>query len=302
MPRGTESPSTPVSCCGNGGGGEAVIDADLYIPFTGGRLTLESGVPISFTDQTAKTTLYYTPYINDKISLYAAPDWELHTFTERSLSLAGLAANTNFDIFIYNNAGTLTLESVAWSTDTARATALATQDGIYVKTGELNKKFLGTIRTTSVIGQCEDSLLKRFISNYYNHTERNLRLIETTDSWTYNVNTWRYARAQSTNRLEFVLSNPKLLKATVSAAGGGSGATASIGVGVDVNNANSAQIIGRMGGTTNLQVNSHYSGMIQDGFHYAAWVEITPSGTITFYGDSGVPTTIQSGIFATLSL
>ena len=36
----------------------------------GGRLTLESGVPVPSTDQTAKTTIYYTPYIHNSIQLW----------------------------------------------------------------------------------------------------------------------------------------------------------------------------------------------------------------------------------------
>jgi hypothetical protein len=34
------------------------------------RLTLESGVPVSSTDQTAKTTLYATPYLGNRIALF----------------------------------------------------------------------------------------------------------------------------------------------------------------------------------------------------------------------------------------
>jgi hypothetical protein len=64
---------------------------------------LESGVPISSTDQAAKTTLYFTPYNGNSISLYDGSEWDLFSFSELSLSLSGYTSNTNYDIFIYNN-------------------------------------------------------------------------------------------------------------------------------------------------------------------------------------------------------
>ena len=52
-----------------------------------GRLTLESGVPVSSTDQTAKTILYFTPYVGNIISLYSGSAWEDKTFTEIHIDL-----------------------------------------------------------------------------------------------------------------------------------------------------------------------------------------------------------------------
>ncbi|MGA1114793.1 MAG: hypothetical protein ACO3TI_07600, partial [Aquiluna sp.] len=124
-----------------------------------GRLTLETGVPVSTTDQTAKTVLYYTPYSGDYVALYDTVNtrWDLFQFTERSLSLSGLAANTNYDIFIYNNSGTLTLQAVAWATSGAgtstRASAITQLEGVWVKDSD-KRRYLGTIRTTSVAGEC----------------------------------------------------------------------------------------------------------------------------------------------------
>ena len=74
-----------------------------------GRLTLESGVAVSTTNQTAKTTVYFTPYIGTNISLYDGSDWDIFTFGELSLSISGYTADTNYDIFVYDNSGTLTL-------------------------------------------------------------------------------------------------------------------------------------------------------------------------------------------------
>jgi len=130
-----------------------------------GRLTLESGVGVSTTDQTAKTTIYFTPFHGNCISLYDGTDWICLPFTERSLALGTLTADKNYDVFIYDNAGTITLElGAAWTSDTARSVALAMQDGVHVKSGAPTRRYLGTIRTTSTT-TTEDSLLKRFVWN-----------------------------------------------------------------------------------------------------------------------------------------
>lgn len=84
-----------------------------------GRLTLESGVPISTSDQTAKTTLYFTPYKGNRIGLKSGSSWDLYSFTEKSLSLSGYIKGVVYDIFAYLSSGAPVLESLAWKKVTA---------------------------------------------------------------------------------------------------------------------------------------------------------------------------------------
>ena len=123
-----------------------------------GRLTLTSNTPVLSSNVINATTLYYTPYTGSQISIWDGSKWSLRTFTELSLSLSGLAANTNFDVFLYDNAGTLTLEAVAWSNSgagtSARASALSFLNGVRVKDSD-KRKYLGSFRTTATIGQTE---------------------------------------------------------------------------------------------------------------------------------------------------
>src|SRR3972149_4572660 len=99
----------------------------------GGRLTLTSNVPVTISNVTGAATLYYTPYISDRVTLYDGTRWSIYNFTERSLSLSGLAKFQAYDIFIYDNSGTLTLESLAWKTVTATNNPTAgTNKGINV--------------------------------------------------------------------------------------------------------------------------------------------------------------------------
>ena len=141
-----------------------------------GRLTLESGVPVSSTNQSGKTTLYFTPYDGNMIGLFDGTDtWTVYAIAEKSIAIPA-TTNTNYDVFMYDNAGTPTLELLAWTDATTRATALTTQDGILVKTGATTRRYLGTIRTIGTSGQCEDTLTKRFVWNYYNRADRPLQV------------------------------------------------------------------------------------------------------------------------------
>jgi hypothetical protein len=156
-------------------------------PFVNGRLTLETAVPVSLSDQTAKTTIYFTPYLGNQIGLYSGTAWAALSFSEVSLALGTLTANTNYDVFAYNNAGTLALElSASWTSDIARADALTLQDGVYVKSGAPTRRYLGSFRTVSAT-TTEDSVVNRFVFNYYNRVPRKLFKEEVTQH-TYNGN------------------------------------------------------------------------------------------------------------------
>lgn len=79
------------------------------------RLTLETGVPVSNTDQTAKTTLYATPSgKGNRIALYSTTG-ATTIFSSVEFSIAVPATtNTLYDVFAYSNSGTPTLELTAW--------------------------------------------------------------------------------------------------------------------------------------------------------------------------------------------
>jgi hypothetical protein len=96
-----------------GGGGGAGVNF---------RLTLETGVPISTTDQTAKTTLYCTPYKGNSIQLWDGAAWTTYASAEFSLALGTLTNAMNYDVFAYQSGGTPTLEMLAWLNATVTVT------------------------------------------------------------------------------------------------------------------------------------------------------------------------------------
>jgi len=150
--------------------GSAISDRSMD-----GRLSLEANVPVSTSDQTAKTSVYLNPYIGNKISLYDGTGWETLSFSSISVSVPA-TTNTPFDIFCYNNAGTPTLVTENWNNDSTRGFALDYQDGVLVRSGTPTRRYVGTGRTTGTSGRCEDSVTKRFIWNYYNRVSRSLQV------------------------------------------------------------------------------------------------------------------------------
>src|SRR3990167_6798256 len=133
------------------------------------------------------------------------------TFAEISVSVPA-TTNTLFDIFAYNNAGTLTLETTNWTNDTTRATPIVLQNGVYVKSGATTRRYLGTGRTTGASGQTEDSYKgnhqsggRRLLWNYYNRVLWHLAVIDTTDNWTYTTAAWRQANGNVGNLVDCVI-------------------------------------------------------------------------------------------------
>jgi hypothetical protein len=280
----------------------------------GGRLTLESGVGVSTADQTAKSTLYYTPYLHGGLSLYDGTSWKVYTLAEMSLALSGLTSGKNYDVFVYDNAGTLTLElSAAWTNDTTRADALAKQDGVQVKSGSTTRLWLGTIRTTGTT-TTEDSAGgsttqvggKRFVWNAHNRVARPLAVIDTANSWSY-FGSGRVADGATApaNCVEYVAG----------AAGGRvaakllvTGATepseqGDAGVGHDSTSAMSGlrgeQYLSASFTALRTVHVAFFEAAETLGYHYLAWLERSQSGSfIDWYGDDGQ--SIQSGLYASV--
>lgn len=278
----------------------------------GGRLTTESGVAVSTADRLAQSTLYYTPYLHNRIRIFDGTRWVYYSFAELSLALTGLTSGKNYDVFIYDNAGTLTLElSAAWTTDTARADALTTQDGVRVKSGATTRLWLGTIRTTATTTTEDSGLVldattspKRFVWNAYNRVNRPLRKGDTTDSWTYTSTTLRQARAATSNQVEVVnglLGSEALdLNLIAYTAGTIAGISTVNAIGEDGTTAISGQI-GRY--RSILVINTAMIGgsfvrhSVPLGYHYYTWLEESDtSGTVTWYGDAAIPLRLQSGL------
>lgn len=108
------------------------------------RLTLTSGTPVTTSDVTNASTIYCSPFSGNLISLYDGSNWVTYSSNEFSLALGTLTNATPYDVFCYSNSGVPTLEFLAWTNTTTRATNLVYQDGILCKSGALTRRYLGT--------------------------------------------------------------------------------------------------------------------------------------------------------------
>lgn len=263
----------------------------------GGRLTLTTGVPVTTADVATASTLYYTPYLHNRVRVWDGTRWLYKTFAEISLALV-LTNGKNYDVFLDDDAATLVL-SAAWTDDTTRANALGTQDSVPVLDSDKTKLWLGTIRasgtnttedsgggTTTEVGG------KRYVWNAYNRVPRHLAVMSTTDSWSYNSATIRQARGQAGNKVEYVCGlAADAVEATVVGRVYLDNASeqASNGVGVDSTSAYSGRYgTGFTGGAALIVLlPASYRGIPGLGYHYLSWLESATTGTVDFAGDDG---------------
>lgn len=268
-----------------------------------GRLTLTSGVPVTTSNVTLATTLYFTPFQGNQIDLYTGGLWQRFTFSELSIAVPA-TTNTDYDVWIYNNSGTPAMELLVWASTTARATALTTQDGVLVKSGDATRRYVGTFATSGASGKTEDSDSSRLVWNYYNRVLRPLSCNDSTNSWTYSSSTIRQANGSTSNQVNYVIGVAEdtvhgfLL---VSAQGNSTATDAVCGIGINSTTTNSAQTtMGAMqvASTGTVALQASYNGIPSIGSNQMIWLESNRSNanTVTWFGDNNDPTVIRSGL------
>lgn len=276
------------------------LEALLQSATPGGRLTLTSGTPVTTSDVTGATSVYYTPYLHNVIVLWDGSDWVPVTFSEQTLALGTVTSGLPYDVFGYLSSGALAVEKLAWTNGTTRATAVTLQDGRYCKSGDKARLYLGTFYTTSTT-QTEDSDLKRFVWNMYNRVPRRLRVNETTNNWTYAAATWRSANNSTSNRVQVMCGLASMidLLLAVMILPAGSGA-AEVSIGEDSTSAPVSDIISSaFVSTTAINYFSAAARLVKNasvGFHYYQWIERSDAGTNTFYGDDSTNSTYRGGM------
>ena len=266
------------------------------------RITLTTGTPVTTADVTAATTLYATPKTGNRIALFASGGVAT-VYTSAEFSIAVPATTSQmYDVFAFSNSGTPTLELLAWTNDTTRATALTlATTGVYTKSGDLTRRYLGSFRTTTVSGQTEDSFAKRYVWNYYNRVARLMRVKETTDTWAYN-GVFRQANGAAANQLDFVIGVTEVpvegyVVANVS--GNGTGFPSYVAIGEDSTTTADSGSLNQATYTFNAGVPTPISAQLKKypavGRHTWVWLEKGGAATITWYGDNASDGT-QSGI------
>ena len=292
-----------ITAAANGTGGGVVDNKDC--PY---RLSLTNGAWVMTSDVTGATTLYAIPLGSKYVALYdATAGWYLVAASSLSISLSGLAASTLYDVYLYNS-GTvaspvLALALVAWSSSTAgsstRATALTTQDNIYVKTGALGYRYLGTILTNSTGGQVDVVFSSSSrapvcgIWNYYNRADKSLVRIETTASWSCSSSSWQQLNQSALNQCNFVVGVVEDIINASASVQLQYNAFCSMGL-------NSTTVRNGLQGGGNLSGNfgaiASCAPYPMAGYNYVAALQKSGSGTATVYGSGTFVDTDITGV------
>jgi hypothetical protein len=259
------------------------------------------------------TTLRFALHNGNRVRVYDGTRWIVKTFSELSLALT-LTSGSNYDVFLDDDAATLSV--VVWTSDTVRATALTTQDGVYVKSGDTTKLYLGTIRAANTNTACHRfaggvgyaNPAQFFVWNAYNRVACDAFVYENTSTWTYNTQSFRSLDNSTNNAVGMVrgldVEPAKLLchmgaQSTIISGGYG------LGIGLDSTTAAAQQkhmnalisepVAPASGGV--LAAFADYFGRPGLGYHYLQLLELgNSSGTTTFYGSGASGLRVGSAV------
>lgn len=296
-----------------------------------GRLTLTTGTAVMASSTTGQTTVYYTPYCGDQCPIYDGTNFIPTTFTELSQatsdttkSPAAVANNSNYDIFVWNDSGTIrATRGPAWTSDTVRGTGAGTTElqlvnGVYLNKVSITNgpaanrgTYVGTIRSngTATIDWQLGALASGGTAavfgvwNAYNRVTVATQVMDNTNSWTYAVNaTWRAANAKTTMRVSAVRGlDIEGIEATYYAiARTSAGGTGVAGVGLNSTTAYSGTTGGTINTTDFLAMPARYSGLMGLGYVYVSAIEYNDTTNTTTWRGLISTLPMQSGLHAVL--
>jgi hypothetical protein len=239
----------------------------------GGRLTVNSGVPINFTTNGNAQTIFYAPYVHQFVPVYNGSLVQMVDFCSSlsdqvglSLVMAGSGnwpSGFGFDVFVTLVAGVPTLATVQWTSLVTRATGLSIFAGFLTNGGAVNMRtsagvigpvpvnqatFLGSFATNAGIA---GALAWGFgsaasgggsanfgLCNYYNKALFNTIVTDNGTGYTYSSATTRQARASAGNQILIMQSDSERsvvcsYQAMETIGGGTSNGVVATGMGID---------------------------------------------------------------------
>ena len=192
-------------------------------------------MPVLTSNVGSSATVYYTPYNGNLVPIYSGTAFVLTAFTELSNILAnsatgkagpaaGAAAKT-YDLFVWNDAGTVRLtRGGAWNSDGVRSATtendLQRINGVLVNLNAITNgplagvgTYVGTVRTdaggatvTWHAGAVAASgtAANLHVWNMYNRVDCAGMIGDSTNSWSYTSNVVRAANGSATIRVSWV--------------------------------------------------------------------------------------------------
>lgn len=297
------------------------IKGGNYNSTPGGRLTLVTATPVMTSDQTAKTIIYYTPYINNICSIYDGTNSVPTVFSEISITLdaTNAVSGSIYDCFVYNDSGTIRLGyGPAWTSTTARGTGAGTTqiskiNGIWVNTVAITLRYSSSATTSVALNQAtyvgsfyatangqtgmayapaaasggNNNILGLY--NAYNRVRTVARSADSTSSWTYGTASWRSTNNSNSNRVSYIdgLAESTVEAKHIATMSAGAGQTSYSAIGWD-STSNPSTGYGTSYGQSNsgsvLSFTAFNSSYPTIGFHYFQAIELSTGATGTWYG------------------
>jgi hypothetical protein len=187
-------------------------------------------VAVQTADVVAGTTIYYVPYIHDQLPVVGLT---LGTGVSLALAAGSQLSGKLYDLFLFNNSGTLVLGTgAAWTSLVARSQAIGqtTVPGIWTNTATVILTYNATPSTVSATagtalyvgtmyasanGQCTcqfnpaaaagGSNTQMLLYNAYNRVRNESISREPNPAtWDYSSTTWRPADNSTSNRISFI--------------------------------------------------------------------------------------------------
>lgn len=277
------------------------------------RLSGVSATPVMTADSTSLSNIFLTQYKGNSIALNDGTNWQLvQPPSEVSIAVTARTTDLPFDVFGVINVGggaPMFLELLDWTNSTTRATGLTRVDGVWTKSGDPSRRYLGSCRPRSAttfhwVLSGTDAPVKMDLFNADNRVDVNFQLQgSATATYNYTLATVRQAQASTNYQVDVMVGLQEqywegVLHST------SKNSTISIaraaGIGFDSTTTFSGQISYTY--NTVLSVNSHgissFTNQPAIGRHFYSWNEVSlATGTCTWINkDTTVGQNIQSGI------
>lgn len=302
------------------------------VALPGGRATLATATPVMTSSVSAATTVYYSPYVSQFVPLFDGSEFQMtdiggelsQATTDSTKSPAAVAADSNYDLFVWNNAGVIRCtRGPAWTSSTARGagagtTELTRVEGLWLNTNAITNgpaarqgTYVGTIRSNAssqidfifgaaALGGTAGSF---GVWNAYNRVEVGAMVLDTTASWNHNSAVYRQMNGSAGNQVSFICGlseDAASMEVSSLVTCDASGFTGLSGIGVDSTTVASG-ISGR--GVSDLNITTpvttaHHTQISTIGWHTWAALEAITGGTgLVFIGGiTGPPAANNSGL------
>jgi len=274
------------------------------------RISPSNANPIVTTDFKNAQSIFIHPYNGNAVGFYnpVTGAWDVKLIPSvLGFGLAGLAANTNYDIYLYHDGTNFQIDFTQWSSSLRSSTGPAKTiiNGVKVKTGQTNRRYIGCLRTTSA-GQTEISFgkgwvlggshPKMFIWNAQNQVSTAFGIFDGAD-WTvtgpgngsannngpFSNFGYRSTSNQGTgNRLSFITGEP--IEVQMHQDHWQSGGWAYLTHALDLEQSDSPYVhnIHRQGqfvSETQGQITHHSNFIVPEGYHYIQQLAMSYGGT-----------------------